>query len=151
MPQRLPSRLRRRFLIQAALASVVLVAAITSGGAWALHVLIDARLQTQAGEFWAQRAANPGFVPAGTERVRTWFVPAGGSIEDVPPELRLAPGSHALPGFDRHLRVEARPEGSVYVEWRRAPGRACGGTRICPSPSRRCTARAVPCRRAPPP
>src|SRR5690606_35295792 len=65
MPQRLPSRLRRRFLIQAALASVVLVAAITSGGAWALHVLIDARLQTQAGEFWAQRAANPGFVPAG--------------------------------------------------------------------------------------
>ena len=116
MPQRLPSRLRRRFLIQAALASLVLVAAIVSGGAWVLHALVDARLQTQAGEFWAQRAANPGFVPAGTERVRTWFVPAGGSIEGVPPELRLAPGSHALPGFARHLRVEARPEGSVYVD-----------------------------------
>ena len=116
MPQGLPRRLRRRFIIQAALASLVLVAAIVSGGVWALQVLIDARLQSQAEEFWAAREANPGYVPAKTDRVRAWFVPAGGAIESVPPELRLAPGNHDLPGFDRHVRVEARPEGSVYVD-----------------------------------
>lgn len=116
MSQGLPRKLRHRFLVQATMASLVLVAAVAVGCAVTLGVLIDARLQVQAQEFWAARAANPGYVPLDTERVRIYFVPAEGSIEQVPAELRLAPGSHRLPGFDRHVRVEARPEGSVYID-----------------------------------
>lgn len=116
MPQGLPSKLRRRFLVQATVASLVLVVAVLVGCALTQGALIDARLQVQAGEFWAARAANPGYVAPQTQGVRMYFVPAGGAIEAVPPELRLAPGSHALPGFDRHLRVESRPEGTVYVQ-----------------------------------
>lgn len=116
MPQGLPRKLRHRFMVQATVASLVLVAAVVGGCALTLHKLIDSRLQAQATEFWAVRAANPGFVPVQTDSLRVYFVPAGGSIQSVPPELRLAPGSHALDGFDRHARVEVRPEGSVYVD-----------------------------------
>ena len=116
MPQGLPRRLRRRFTIQATVASLVLVATVAVGCALTLHLLIDSRLQAQAAEFWAARAANPGYVPVDTGGVRVHFVPAGGAIDEVPPELRRAPGTHVLPGFDRHLRVEARPEGAVYVD-----------------------------------
>src|SRR5690606_2060513 len=89
---------------------------VAAGCAPALHALNKARQQSQAEEFWAAREANPGYVPTNTDRVKIHFVPAGGAIDAVPPELRLAPGSHALPGFDRHVRVEARPEGAVYVD-----------------------------------
>lgn len=116
MTQGLPRKLRHRFLVQATVASLLLVAAVGVGCAMTLHTLIDARLQAQTTEFWAARAANPGYVPPDTDRVKVYFVPAGGAIDAVPPELRLAPGSHMLPGFDRHVRVEARPEGTVYVD-----------------------------------
>ena len=116
MPQGLPYKLRRRFLVQALVASVVLVVAIAVGCSLTLSSLIDARLQGQVEEFWAARAANPGYVPPRTAGVQVYFVPAGSAIETVPPALRRAPGSHALPGFDRHLRVESRPEGTVYVQ-----------------------------------
>src|SRR5690606_4940969 len=123
---------------QAAVASLVLVVAVAVGCSLTLRALIDARLQAQAEEFWAERAANAGFVPVGTHSVRFHFVPAGGSIDSVPLELRRAPGSHALPGFDRHLWVDARPEGTVYVDmsfaypkrvlWAGAVTFALGGT-----------------------
>lgn len=116
MPQGLPRKLRIRFTVQASVASLLLIAAVAAGCALTLDTLIDARLRAQAEEFWAARAANPGFRPADTGSIHFHFVPAGGSIEHVPAELRRAPGSHSLPGFDRHLRVEERPEGTVYLE-----------------------------------
>src|SRR5690625_1935764 len=116
MPQGLPRKLRTRFTVQAVVASLVLVAAVALGCALTLGKLIDARLEAQAEEFWAARAVNPGYEPPATSSVRFHFVPAGGPIESVPAELRRGPGSHTLPGFDRHLRVGERPEGTVYVE-----------------------------------
>ncbi|MGY0634201.1 sensor histidine kinase [Luteimonas sp. A478] len=116
MPQGLPRKLRRRFLVQALVASLVLVIAVTVGCGLTLRTLIDARLQVQGEEFWAARAANPGYVPPRTDSVQVYFLPADSAIETVPPPLRRAPGSHALPGYDRHLWVDSRPEGTVYVQ-----------------------------------
>ncbi len=70
MPQGLPSKLRRRFLVQATVASLVLVVAVLVGCALTLGTLIDARLQVQTGEFWAARAATPRDVAPQTQGVR---------------------------------------------------------------------------------
>lgn len=116
MPHALPSRLRRRFIVQAVVASLVLVISLAIGSAVMLQSLIDARLRAHAEGFWASLELNPDYVPARTGDVRIHYVPAGGAIDQVPPELRRPPGSHAVDRFDRHVRVETRPQGSVYVE-----------------------------------
>lgn len=116
MPRALPSRLRRRFIVQAVVASVVLLVSLAIGSAVMLQALIDARLQAHAEGFWASLELNPDFRPGSTGDVKIHFVPAGAAIDSVPPELRRPPGSHAVDRFDRHVRVESRPEGSVYVE-----------------------------------
>lgn len=117
MPQGLRRKLRHRFLIQAAVASVLIVAGVSGGCAYALHKLINARLATQATEFWAARAANPGYMPPQTDEISVLFVPAGADDRGLPAAYRGRPvGNHPLPAFDRHLRVEVRPEGTVYLD-----------------------------------
>ncbi len=116
MPHALPSRLRRRFVVQAVVASLVLVIAVSVGAAVMLQALIDARLKAHTEGVWASLELNPDYVPAQTGDVRIHYVPAGAAIDAVPPELRRPPGSHAVDRFDRHVRVETRPQGSVYVD-----------------------------------
>lgn len=116
MSQGLPRKLRRRFLVQALVASLLLVTAVVVGCSLTLRTLIDARLQVQTDEFWAAFDANPGYVAPSTDRVKVHFVPAGSGETTVPAHLRLQPGSHALPGRDWHVRVESRPAGTVYVQ-----------------------------------
>ncbi|AOH35163.1 sensor histidine kinase [Luteimonas sp. JM171] len=116
MPHALPSRLRRRFIVQAVVASLVLAIAVSIGSAVMLQALIDARLRAHTEGVWASLELNPDHVPAQTGEVRIHYVPAGAAIDSVPPELRRPPGSHAVDRFDRHVRVETRPQGSVYVD-----------------------------------
>ncbi|NLC60533.1 MAG: HAMP domain-containing histidine kinase [Gammaproteobacteria bacterium] len=116
MPHALPSRLRRRFIVQAVVASLVLAIAVSIGSAVMLQALIDARLRAHTEGVWASLELNPDYVPAQTGEVRIHYVPAGAAIDSVPPELRRPPGSHAVDRFDRHVRVETRPQGSVYVD-----------------------------------
>lgn len=116
MPHALPSRLRRRFIVQAVVASLVLLISLAVGAAVMLQSLIDAQLRVHAQGLWANLELNPDFIPGRTGEVRAYYVPAGGAIDRVPPELRHPPGSHAVDRFDRYVRVETRPQGSVYVE-----------------------------------
>lgn len=116
MPQGLPRKLRFAFLVQAALASLVLVIGVSLACAAALRVLIDARLRAEADEYWAARAANASHQPPRTDITKVYFAAPGTLPADLPPALRsLPPGSHPLPGFDRHVLVEDRPEGRLYV------------------------------------
>ncbi|NZA26730.1 HAMP domain-containing histidine kinase [Luteimonas sp. SJ-92] len=116
MPQGLPRKLRYAFLVQAALASLVIVVGITVACALALEILINARLDAQAEEFWAARAADPDFLPPRTSTSELHFVPAG-TAAALPEALRrLPPGHHQLPGFDRNVLVQDSRAGRLYVD-----------------------------------
>ncbi|MDH5822192.1 HAMP domain-containing sensor histidine kinase [Luteimonas sp. RD2P54] len=117
MSQGLPRKLRYAFLMQAALASLAIVVGITVACAYGLEVLINARLDAQAEEFWAGRAADPDFLPPATSNSEVHFVPAGAAGATLPEALRrLPPGYHQMPGFDRNVLVQQTAAGRLYVD-----------------------------------
>ncbi|MEZ0469387.1 sensor histidine kinase [Luteimonas salinilitoris] len=116
MPQGLPRKLRFAFLLQAALASLAIVIGVALACAVAVRVLIDARLRAEAGEYWSGHAAGGSHRPPRTDVTEVYFAAPGTLPPDLPPALRpLPPGVHQLPGFDRHVLVEERPAGRLYV------------------------------------
>lgn len=116
MPQGLPRKLRHVFVRQAVLSSLMIVTVMALACAYVLDTLIEARLETEAAQFWAGQAADPGYVAPRTGEVSVHLARPG-SAAGVPPYLRsLPPGTHALPGFDRHVLVQSGPAGTLYVD-----------------------------------
>jgi hypothetical protein len=116
MPQELPGKLRFVFLLQALMASVVIVL-----GAWAATVGVEhevARhtLQREAEYFWMQRAGDPAH-PAPDGRVlHGYAIPAGASAAGVPESLRsLPPGLHEREGMI--VLVDDHDEVRLYLTY----------------------------------
>lgn len=119
MPQGLPRKLRFAFLLQVAMASVVIVAGTWVAMHFARQQIASHALQVEADYFWEQRAGDPLHAPPDEARLRGYYVSDGGSASQLPPFLRaLEPGLHELP--DSLVLVDRRGDGRLYLTFPRA-------------------------------
>ena len=114
--QGLPRRIKRTFIAQALLGSVVLAAGIMLAAVWGTQRLQHQRLALEAHRFWQAHDRDPASARTPyAATLRGYFLPASGPArEPVPSEMRaLGEGVHAIPGGA--ARVERRPEGTLYI------------------------------------
>ena len=96
MAEGLPRRLRYAFMLQVAIASLVIVA-----GTWVAMVVVrreiaEHAMHEEVAYFWQMRAVDPAHEPPDESRLRG-YVATGGDESRLPQELRgLAPGMHTL-------------------------------------------------------
>ena len=116
MPQGLPKRIRFAFVVQALLASVVMLVGIGLVGAYARSALIEGWLDAEAAAFWESGGAEAARERPGSATIRGWFVPAGGDASTLPPELQdVAPGHAGLPGNSQRVLRSQHPDGDLYL------------------------------------
>lgn len=120
MPQGLPRKLRRVFVLQALLALVAVVACLYVSMLFARGVLATQWVRTEAARYWQDAADEPGRPPPWTASVHGYFVPAGGDprAAGVPAEyVEAGPGLHRMSslGASQRLLVEDGPGGRLYL------------------------------------
>ncbi|MGV8941644.1 MAG: sensor histidine kinase [Lysobacter sp.] len=121
MTEGLPRRIKLAFILQALLASVVISVGVVVAGLVVRHNVIDERLHHEADTFWTGRAASPAYsLPQTSVMVGYLYPPASGDRTAPRPLRELAPGRHrvAMPGAPakhKHVLVERRPEGTLYL------------------------------------
>src|SRR6478735_2248416 len=116
MSQGLPRRLRFAFLMQVAMASLVIVA----GAYFALQIAkqdVAARiLRDEAAYYWQQRAIDPTRVAPDGAMLHGYAIPVGASAAGLPDTLRtLEPGLHNLP--DMLVLVQSRDDVQLYLTY----------------------------------
>ncbi|MEN1941807.1 HAMP domain-containing sensor histidine kinase [Luteimonas sp. MJ246] len=121
MPQGLPRKLRRVFVLQALLAIIAVVASLYVSSVFARGVLATHWVQAEAARFWGEVAEDPAYAPPWSSSVNGYFVPAGTDPVDagVPAEyIAAGPGLHRLktPGSSQRLLVEDGPGGRLYLQ-----------------------------------
>ena len=120
MPQGLPRKLRRVFILQAVLAALAVIACLYASTMVGRSVLASQWARSEADRFWVESAADPRVGPPWTSSVRGYFVPTGSdpAALGVPAEfLDAAPGLHRLQssGGTQRLLVEDGPGGRLYI------------------------------------
>lgn len=120
MPQGLPRKLRRVFVLQAVLAVVAVVACLYVSMLFARGLLASQWVRTEAARFWTEAAADPAYPPPWTTSVNGYFVRAGQSpaATGVPQRyIDAGPGLHRLrsEGASQWLLVEDGPGGRLYL------------------------------------
>jgi signal transduction histidine kinase len=118
MTEALPRRIKVAFLLQVAIASIVIVAGALMLGSVVTEHLVRQALADEVAYFWAQREANPDHPPPRTLAFRGFVVAPGGSAASLPPVYRpLPPGLHLLDAQDQYVYVDERPEGRFYLTY----------------------------------
>ena len=118
MTQGLPRKLRFAFLMQVAMASIVILAGTWVAMTVAKEQIARYALQEEADYFWSRRALDPAREPPDESRLRGYALAAGDSAAGLPPALRqLEPGVHLLP--DLLVLVEQRGEERLYLTFPR--------------------------------
>ena len=118
MPHGLPRKLRFAFLMQVAMASLVIVAGTWVAMIVAQQQIAEYALQEEADYFWTQRALDPAQEPPDEARLRGYAVGIGDSAAGVPEALRrLPPGLHQLP--DMVVLVDERDDARLYLTYPR--------------------------------
>ena len=120
MPQGLPRKLRRVFVLQALLAMVAVVASLYVSTVVGRGMLVTQWVRVEADRFWQDVARDPRVVAPRTSLVHGYFVPAGTEPASVGvPEAYLdaGPGIYRLevPGASQRLLVEDGPGGRLYM------------------------------------
>lgn len=115
MPQGLPKKLRRAFSLQAALGSLAIVLGVAIAFSVSLRVLVNARLEAQAEQYWSMLERNADYLLPRTAAVEAYFVPLGGESA-LPARLQgLEPGRHFVRDHRRDVLVERRGGGTLYL------------------------------------
>jgi signal transduction histidine kinase len=116
MPQGLPRRLRYAFTLQVMLASVAVVIGAVVTGSIVKDALTDQQLRREAQEFWSGRARDPAYPLPQTSTLHGYFVARTQRQDGVPDELRrYGTGVSDLPGDNRKLIIDERPQGRLYL------------------------------------
>ena len=120
MPQGLPRKLRRVFVLQALLVVATVVACLYVSAVLGRGMLATQWLHAEAARFWQEAAGHLDATPPWTSSVQGYFVPTGADAADMGvPEAYLAagPGIHRLqvPGSSQRLLVEDGPGGRLYI------------------------------------
>ena len=106
MSEGLPRRLRFAFLLQVAIASLVILAGTWVSVVVARREIAQHAMQEEVDYFWKMRAVDRGHEPPDESRLRG-YVAEGGDDSSLPSELRgLSPGLHALD--DQIVMVDER-------------------------------------------
>lgn len=120
MPQGLPRKLRRVFVLQALVAAIAVVACLYVSMLFARGMLATQWVHTEAARYWKDAAEDPGRPPPWTASVHGYFVPVGGDARalGVPAEyVEAGPGLHRISslGASQRLLVEDGPGGRLYL------------------------------------
>ncbi|QOY62325.1 HAMP domain-containing histidine kinase [Lysobacter sp. H21R4] len=119
----LPRRIKLAFLLQAALASIVITGGVLLTGVIVRDSVIQERLDAEAATFWAGRASNPAYPLPQTATLTGYLSPTGAGGRAVPDYMRGLPaGRHRIsaptvPGPGRSPRQRFSDE-VVLVETR---------------------------------
>lgn len=96
MAEGLPRRLRLAFMLQVAIASLVIVAGTWVSVVVARQEIAEHAMRQEVDYFWLKRATNPAHAPPDESRLRG-YVATGGDESRLPQALRgLGPGMHPL-------------------------------------------------------
>lgn len=115
MPQGLPHKLRFAFLMQVAMASIVIVVGAYAAVVVVRHAIAADALSDEATYFWAQRQANPARLPPDGVILHGYIATTGG-LATLPEPLRnLTPGLHDLP--DLLVLVQRRGNDQIYLTY----------------------------------
>jgi hypothetical protein len=116
MSQGLPRKLRYAFILQVVLASLVVVVGAVVTGSIVKDALTDQQLRGEAQEFWNGRARDPAYPLPRSSTIQGYFVADAQLQDQVPAELRrYGIGVSDLPGGNRKLIVDERPQGRLYL------------------------------------
>jgi signal transduction histidine kinase len=116
MSHGLPRRLRFAFLMQVALASLVIVAGAYAALLVAKQQIATGLLREEAAYYWQQRALEPGRVAPDGAILHGFVIPFGASAASLPPSLRpLQPGLHNLRDF--LVLVERHGDTQLYLTY----------------------------------
>lgn len=116
MPQGLPRKLRYAFILQMVLASASVIVGALVAGSIVTDMLTDQLLRAEAEEFWNGRARDANYPLPRSSTMQGYFVTAQQAAAPVPDELRrFGTGISELPGDNRKLIVDERPQGRLYL------------------------------------
>lgn len=131
----LPRRIKLAFILQAAVASIVITAGVMLAGLIVRNTILGDRMQREADAFWLGRTASPSYPVPRTSAMAGYIDPSVPGDRSVPGYLReLAPGRHRIavpgaPGQREDVLVDRRPEGTLYLLFQAGPiDRAIGLT-----------------------
>lgn len=116
----LSRRLKSAFIVQAIMACLVIVLGAFVAGAIAVDQVTRRYMQAEAASFWRARAADPAAPLPYSTMLRAYFAAADGGGQ-VPAALRgLGPGLYVARDPRRQVLVQDRPEGRLYLVYRRS-------------------------------
>ena len=121
MPQGLPRKLRRVFVLQGVLAIVAVVTCLYVATVFARGQIASDWMRIEAERFWREKARDPAYPPPWTTSVSSYFVPEGADAValGVPKSfVDAGPGLHRLkgPGASQRLLVQDGPGGRLYLK-----------------------------------
>jgi signal transduction histidine kinase len=114
----LPRKIRIAFILQ-----VVMVGLAVLAAGWLVSLVIRMGLMRAASEgeakdFFVRHAQNANYGLPHGRNFTSWYVPTGQAPTQVPPNIaRLGPGHHDLEASGQQVRVERRPEGTLYIAY----------------------------------
>ena len=113
--QGLPRRIKRAFIAQAVVGSLVLAAGIMLAALWGTQRLQQQRMALEAHRYWQLRAQDIDAPLPEAATIRAYFAPATGRPAKALPSgwATLPAGVHDID--DGAVRVERRPEGTLYI------------------------------------
>jgi signal transduction histidine kinase len=119
MPQGLPRKLRLAFLLQAVMASLVILVGTYAGVVVVKSELARQSLQGEAEYYWERHASDPSWQAPDSRALHGYAVVDGASAAAVPPALRnLTPGLHSV--RDMLVLVEQRGDTRLYLVYSRS-------------------------------
>lgn len=116
MPQGLSRKIRIAFILQAVIASFVIIIGVFAINAVLKHSLLERRLYSQADEYWKVWQRDPQQAQPIGVVVKAFVVPRGGAADALPTGLSgFNPGFHELPASNQVVLVDDRPAGRLYL------------------------------------
>lgn len=117
----LPRKIKIAFILQAVIASFVIVIGVFAINAVLKHTLLERRLHAQAEAFWLERSKNPEYPPPHSSGLMGYLVPAGGTTDRLPAAIRsFGPGFHEISTRNRLIYVDQRAAGRLYLVYDQA-------------------------------
>ena len=116
MPHGLPRKIRIAFILQAVIASFVIVIGVFALNSVVKQTLLEERLREQSAEYWRVWTENPDRAQPMGVAMKGYVVAPGRVAPLLPPALQaLQPGFHELRAHNAMAYVDRRAQGTLYL------------------------------------
>ncbi len=117
----LSRRLKSAFIVQAVMACLVILLGTFVAGSIAVDQVTRYYMQAEAANFWRERATDPAAPLPHSTMLQAYFAADPANATRVPAALRgLGPGLHISRSLRRHVLVQDRTGGRLYIVYRHA-------------------------------